>query len=193
MYRLVTVRYWPPVLDFCVSNLQRKKGASIVSCWGCCQPFQRRKNGSIIQVDGMSDVLVRFGKCCSPIPGDPIVGFISRGRGITVHTSACEKAFGLDQARAIDVEWSGNLKEAPERITRLRVLSQDIQGLLKSMTEVFSARGVNINNAQIRTTRDKKAICTFDLGIRDINQLNQIIQDLQKIKGILAVSRVSHS
>lgn len=154
---------------------------------------KKKKDGSVIHVDGMSDVLVRFAKCCTPIPGDPIVGFISRGRGITVHTAACEKAFGLDQARSIDVEWTETRKDTPERTIRLRVVSQDVQGLLKSMTEVFSARGVNINNAQIRTTKDKKAICVFDLNIRDTTHLNQIIQDLQRIKGILGVTRMTHT
>ncbi len=152
-----------------------------------------KSNSSLVMVDGMGDVLVRFAKCCHPIPGDPIVGFITRGRGIGIHTAACEKTFELDQARRIDVEWTKSTSTAvPSRMVRMRVVSHDMPGLLKNMTEIISSQGINIHNAQIRTTRDKKAICIFDIAVRDLGQLNQVIANLQKLKGILGVSRVTH-
>ncbi len=152
---------------------------------------KKKKSQSIIKVDGMEDVLVRFGKCCDPIPGDPVVGFISRGRGITIHKVDCERAFEVDQARRIDVEWSVNsTPDGIERVVRIKVVSQDMPGLLKNMTETFAVRGMNIHNAQIRTTKDKKAVCVFDVGVKDTSQLSQVIQDLQKIKGIMGVTRV---
>lgn len=152
-----------------------------------------RRTKSIIRVDGMDDMLVRFGKCCNPIPGDPITGFISRGRGITIHKSDCERAFEVEDARRIDVEWSVNsAPEGVERVVRVRVVSQDLPGLLKSMSEAFAARNINIHNAQIRTTKDKKAICVFDVAVRDTSQLSQVMQDLQKINGIIGVTRVTH-
>ena len=152
-----------------------------------------RKSKSIIRVGGMDDMLVRFGKCCNPIPGDPIVGFISRGRGITVHKADCERAFEVDNERRIDVEWTvDSVPEGVDRIVRVRVISHDIQGLLKNMSEVFSARSINIHNAQIRTTKDKKAICMFDVSVRDTQQLSLVMQDLQKISGIIGVTRVTH-
>jgi guanosine-3',5'-bis(diphosphate) 3'-pyrophosphohydrolase len=153
-----------------------------------------KKTTSVISVDGMNDVLVRYGKCCMPIPGDPIVGFISRGRGITVHRADCEKAFELDQARSVDVEWTNTDKDAAssihmERSVRIRVICQDKPGLLKSMTEVFSARGVNIHNVQAKTSKDLRAVCIFDVGVRDTRQLNEVIADLQKLPGVLEVTR----
>lgn len=152
-----------------------------------------RKTQSIIRVDGMDDVLVRFGKCCNPIPGDPIAGFISRGRGITIHKADCERAFEMQEERRIDVEWTvSSAPEGVERTVRVRVISQDVPGLLKSMSEAFSARNINIHNAQIRTTKDKKAICTFDVAVRDTGQLSQVMQDLSKINGIIGVTRVTH-
>jgi GTP pyrophosphokinase len=153
---------------------------------------KNRKSASVIKVDGMNDVLVRYGKCCLPIPGDAIVGFISRGRGITIHRADCEKAFELDQARAIDVEWNKPSQEsAPERQVRLKVLSQDKSGLLKNMSEVFSSRGVNILNVQARTSRDLRAVSLFDISVRDIKQLNEVMADLKKLPGILEVTRTS--
>jgi guanosine-3',5'-bis(diphosphate) 3'-pyrophosphohydrolase len=153
---------------------------------------KRRKSQSIIKVDGMDDLLVRFARCCNPIPGDPIVGFISRGRGITVHKADCEKVFALDDGRAINVAWT--VKSAPEgveRTARVRVVSNDTPGLLKAMSESFATLGINILNAQVRTTKDKKAICIFDIGVKDTSQLSQAMQNLQKVKGVLGVTRVT--
>ena len=149
-----------------------------------------RKSKSIIRVDGMDDMLVRFGKCCSPIPGDPIVGFITRGRGITIHKADCEKAFEVDTDRRIEVEWTvTTAPEGVERIVRVRVIAQDLPGLLKNMSEAFALRGINIHNAQVRTTKDRKAVCLFEVGVKDTSQLSQVMQDLQKIKGVISASR----
>jgi guanosine-3',5'-bis(diphosphate) 3'-pyrophosphohydrolase len=152
-----------------------------------------RKSKSIIKVDGLEDMLIRFGKCCNPIPGDPIAGFITRGRGITIHKTDCERAFEVDAERRIDVEWTvDSVPDGLERVVRLRVISHDVPGLLKHMSEAFTVRGINIHNAQIRTTKDKKAICVFDVSVRDTSQLAQVMQDLTKINGIIGVTRVTH-
>ncbi len=154
-----------------------------------------RKTGSLIRVDGMGDILVHYSKCCHPIPGDPIVGFITRGRGITVHRANCDKAFEMDQMRRVEVEWSeesvGSIGN--ERIVRVRVVSDDRPGLLKLMSEAFSLHNINIHNAQIRTTRDKKAISIFDVSVKDASHLNMVLADLQKIKGVIAVTRMTHT
>jgi GTP pyrophosphokinase len=150
-----------------------------------------RKKNSLISVDGMDDILVHYAKCCHPIPGDPIVGFISRGRGITIHRSDCRKAFEFDQLRKVDVNW--NVKQAAdgqERMVKLEVVSHDTPGLLKAMSEAFAQQGINIQSAQIRTTKDKKAVSHFEISVKDASQLNQAIYEIQKIKGILNVSRV---
>jgi guanosine-3',5'-bis(diphosphate) 3'-pyrophosphohydrolase len=150
-----------------------------------------RKNNSLVIVDGMADVLVHFAKCCGPIPGDAISGFISRGKGITIHTSNCAKVFELDMMRRVDVAWSTKTAASgQERQVKLEVIGQDIPGLLKLMSESFSIQGINIESAQIKTTRDKKAICLFEISVKDIAQLNNAIFSLQKIKGIIGVQRV---
>jgi len=151
-----------------------------------------KKTGSIISVDGMNDVLVRYAKCCLPIHGDPIVGFISRGRGISIHRADCEKAYEIDQARAVEVEWSGDPKAAlAEHIVRVKVTSEDKSGLLKGMSEVFSSLGCNIMNVQARATRDRRAISMFDISVRDTSQLSKVIMALEKLPGVLTVERSS--
>ncbi len=151
-----------------------------------------RKSNSLISVDGMEDVLVYFAKCCNPIPGDSIRGFISRGKGITIHTADCPRVFELDQMRRVDVEWtSKTASQGQERSVKLEVIAQDIPGLLRLMTEAFSMHSINIESAQIRTTRDKKAVCSFMISVRDLSQLSTAILELQKIKGIIGVQRVN--
>lgn len=153
---------------------------------------KQRKSNSLVMVDGMDDVLVHFAKCCSPIPGDSITGFISRGKGIIIHRSSCQKVFQNDQIRKVDVSWAAKTAEAgQERQVRLEVIAQDIQGLLKLMSESFASQGINIESAQIRTTRDKKAICIFEIAVKDLAQLANSMLALQKIKGVINVQRIS--
>ncbi len=152
-----------------------------------------KRSGSLIRVDGLDDVLVRFGKCCNPIPGDPILGYITRGRGLVIHRADCAKAFELDQDRRIDVEWNQKKDQDTSRTVRLRVLSKDVPGLLKDMSEVFSSQGVNILNAQARTTKDLKAVCLFDVTIKDTKHLSEVIAALSKLKGILGVTRITRT
>lgn len=154
---------------------------------------RHKKAGSLIRVDGLDDVLVRFGKCCNPIPGDPILGFITRGRGIVIHRADCSKAFELDQDRRIDVEWNNAKESDLNRTVRLRVLSRDIPGLLKDMSEVFASQGANILNAQARTTKDLKAVCLFDVTIRDTKHLADVTQALNKLNGVLGVTRITRT
>jgi len=153
-----------------------------------------KKSGSLVSVSGMDDVLVYFAKCCSPIPGDPIVGFITRGRGVTVHRSDCKKAFEFDQMRKVDVEWNKHVQEQHStRTVRIQVISQDMPGLLKSMSEAFAQQGINIENANVRVSRDKKAVATFEVAVKNTNQLNQVLLELQKIKGVIGVTRLMSS
>lgn len=153
-----------------------------------------RKAGSLIAVSGMDDVLVHYARCCNPIPGDPIVGFITRGRGITVHRTDCRKAFEFDQLRKVDVEWNSQSADVGhERNVRIRVISVDTLGLLKSMSEAFATQGINIHNAQVRTTRDQKAVAIFDVSVKNTAQLSSILLELQKIKGVIGVTRLTDS
>ena len=150
-----------------------------------------RKARSAIQVDGMSDVLVRYARCCNPIPGDPIIGAISRGRGVTIHQASCQKLFEVDDERRVNVAWTKDVEALTK--TKIRVVVQDNPGMLRQMSECFTTHGVNIDNAQLRTNKDKKGICLFDVTVKSRKQLSFVIQDLQKIKGVLSVERVNHA
>lgn len=149
----------------------------------------KNKKNSLVMVDGMSDVLVYFAKCCHPIPGDDITGFISRGRGITIHRVDCVKSFELDSQREVDVQW-GRVQKGAARLVKLYVLASDNRGLLIRMTEIFEAKGIDLQNAQIKATRDRKVIAYFDALVKDLDQLQLVIADLRKLDDIIEVKRI---
>jgi GTP pyrophosphokinase len=144
-----------------------------------------------IVVDDIQDMLVRFGKCCNPLPGDNIVGFITRGRGVAIHTSTCPKANDIDSERRVDVRWNqlGN-DRVIKRHVKIQVLSLDEPGLLAVMSQTIAACGVNISSANIRTTKDRKAIALFDVEVNDLSQLQKVSSALESKKGVIAVERV---
>jgi GTP pyrophosphokinase len=155
---------------------------------------KKSETRNAISVANLDDVLIRFGKCCTPLPGDSIVGFITRGRGVTVHTSTCQKSLDTDQDRRVDVKW--NMTSAKEnkstikRHVKIRILSLDEPGLLALMSQTISSCSVNIASANIRTTKDKKAIALFDVEVSDTLQLSKVISALESKKGVISVSRV---
>ncbi len=153
---------------------------------------KKKKSSSLVIVDGMSEFLVHYAKCCNPIPGDSIIGFVTLGRGIVIHRADCARTFEMDEQRRVDVQWNVE-KSQVDRMVRVRVISTDTRGLLIKFSEVFHSRGINIHNAQIRTTRDNKAICLFDVSVKDTAQLGLVMQDLQKITEVIGVTRISLS
>ena len=147
-----------------------------------------RPSSTGIRVDGQGDVLVRFGRCCSPLPGDEVIGFVTRGRGVTVHRKDCRVTFALDPERRIDVEWDTDANVS-HRI-RIRVTSRDVPGLLAEITRSISAAGVNIGSARIATHPDRTATQSFDLWITDVGMLNRLMKEIERVKGVLSVERI---
>jgi len=150
---------------------------------------RRTTSSSGIQVQGEADVLVRFARCCSPLPGDPIIGFITRGRGVTVHRRDCPKGLDLEPERRVDVEWDG--KTHGEHEVTIQVLCADKPGLLAHISQSFSDAGVNISQAHCRTTDDGRAVNTFAARVSDLEQLKAVMRSLVKIKGVYSVDRVA--
>ncbi|HLU65086.1 MAG TPA: bifunctional (p)ppGpp synthetase/guanosine-3',5'-bis(diphosphate) 3'-pyrophosphohydrolase, partial [Kofleriaceae bacterium] len=148
-----------------------------------------RTSQSGIKVQGEDGILVRFARCCSPLPGDKIVGFITRGRGVTVHMRDCPKALDLDPERRIDVEWDG--KARVNHPVAIQVLCADKPGLLAHISQSFSDSGVNITQAHCRATEDGRAVNTFHATVSDLDQLKTVIRALSRISGVYSVDRVA--
>jgi len=156
---------------------------------GLLKKVTRRSSTTGIKVQGEDDILVRFARCCSPLPGDPIVGFITRGRGVTVHRRDCDKGLDLDPERRIDVEWDGKAKGTHE--VAIQVLCADKPGLLAHISQSFTDQGINISQAHCRATDDGRAVNTFRASVRDLDQLKSVIRQLSRIKGVYSVDRVA--
>lgn len=142
-----------------------------------------------IHVDGISDVLVRFANCCNPLPGDDVIGFVTRGRGVTVHVKDCHHAFTLDPDRRIDVQWEA--KSAKPRLVRVRAVSVDQPGVLAKITKSIAGTNVNIGAARVSTNSvDQTAIHEFDLWVTDLRALTGVMKEIERVRGVLSVERV---
>ncbi len=142
-----------------------------------------------IVVEGIDDLLVRYARCCNPVPGESIVGSITRGRGVTIHQANCPRALDTDTERRIAVSWNKTLTAPVKRAVRIRVLSNDDTGLLALMSQTITGCGVNIASANIRTTKDKKAIALFEVEVGNMEQLNRVMSALESKKGVISVER----
>ncbi len=151
----------------------------------------RKGEGPAVRIRGVDDLLVRFAKCCSPVPGDGIVGFITRGRGLTVHARDCLTVAKnvLDKERLVAVEWGA--AEPAKRPVRIAVyIGRDRPGLLAEITAAISSRQGNIIKAEITVTDDRKGLNHFVVEVEDLRQLQDIMQAIRDVKDIVNVERV---
>jgi len=140
-------------------------------------------------IKGIDNVMVRYAGCCNPLPGDKVIGYITRGRGVTIHAADCPNTMMEDDPnRKVQVEWDSTREYSYP--VRIRVYSQDKKGLLAELSTSMSSNEANINNARVDTTDERRAIGTFEVEIRDLNHLKKVIKDLEKIKGVLRVERM---
>jgi len=148
----------------------------------------RKEEG--IKIKEIDNILIRFAKCCNPVPGDEIRGFITRGRGITVHTRGCPfmNKTEVDPERRIDVEW--DLAKETKRPVKISVTSIDKKGILSKVTSIIASNNINIVSAHINTNEDKKATMNFVLEVGNVKQLNKTIEDIKELKEITSVERV---
>jgi GTP pyrophosphokinase len=145
------------------------------------------KSGIIVKE--VDNILVRFGKCCNPLPGEKIKGYITRGRGVTVHVYNCIYIQGCDHERLIDVEWDQKRKLTYP--VKIEVTSVDKKGLLAAISSSISTAEANISNANARAIEDQKAVSTFELEVTDFKHLKSVIRSIEKVKGVIKVSRLN--
>ena len=147
---------------------------------------RRPKSGILVR--GMDDILVRFGKCCNPLPGDPVVGYITRGQGVTAHRTSCPHALNMDPERRIELEWSPEADEFYP--VRIHVLCDDRMGLLAVITAAISEGEANILDASVKTRADKRADCYFTISVLGADHLEKVIKSIKNIKHVIKVARL---
>jgi GTP pyrophosphokinase len=153
------------------------------------QRIRGRKAKPGILVKGVDDVLVRFANCCTPLPGDPVVGYITRGQGVTVHRTSCPHALNMDPERRIELDWAPESNELYP--VRIHVLSDDKMGLLAYITAAISQGKANILDARVKTRADKRADCYFTISVSGADHLENVIKSVKKVRHVIKVSRLA--
>ncbi|MGN0034194.1 MAG: TGS domain-containing protein, partial [Coriobacteriales bacterium] len=154
------------------------------------RPASGKKNSSGVVVKGIDDVLVRLSRCCNPVPGDEIIGFVTRGRGVSVHRADCPNAKSLLEhpERMIDVSWSDSVAE-PFQV-EIMVEAVDRMHLLQDVTVVLSECGVNIVSANTKTQRDGIVEMRFVFEMTDAMRIEQVLRDVRKVDGVFGAHRM---
>ncbi|MFL5717188.1 MAG: RelA/SpoT family protein, partial [Chloroflexota bacterium] len=151
-------------------------------------PPQKVERTGGVRVKGVGDLLVRFAKCCHPIPGDPIVGFITRGKGVTVHLQTCNTVVNeREVSRLIDVEWESAPTETYP--IAIRVEAYDRTGLLSDITQVVAENKVNIVAAHVGVTPDHTAVVTATIQVHSVSQLARVMSRIETLKDVISVQR----
>jgi GTP pyrophosphokinase len=141
-----------------------------------------------VKVRGVEDIMTRYAHCCNPVPGDDIVGFITIGRGVSIHTADCSRIIEFTPERMIDVEW--DVDEVIPHPVGIAVVTVDRQGVLAKISAAIALCDVNIREATVTTTEEQRAFLNFVIDINDLTHLQRVIKTIRQVKGVISVVRV---
>ena len=153
------------------------------------------KSKSGIVVKGIHDVAVRFSKCCNPIPGDEIVGFVTRGRGITIHRTDCVNVLNMsetDRTRLIEAEWQQpDTKEKEKYTAKIQVYANNRTGLLVDLSKIFTERKIDLRSINSRTSKQEKATISMSFEIGSKEELRSLIEKIRQVESVIDVERTT--
>ena len=153
------------------------------------------KSKSGIVVKGIHDVAVRFSKCCNPIPGDEIVGFVTRGRGITIHRTDCVNVLNMsetDRTRLIEAEWQQpDTKEKEKYMAEIQVYANNRTGLLVDLSKIFTERKIDLRSINSRTSKQEKATISMSFEIGSKEELCSLIEKIRQVESVIDVERTT--
>ena len=153
-----------------------------------------RKSGGGIVVRGIHDIDVRFSRCCNPVPGDEIVGFVTRGRGVSIHRTDCVNMISMgesDRVRLIDAEWAAPEEESkgPLYTTEIKIYAHNRKGMFMDVSKVFLESNIDMSSINSKVAKNGKATITVAFDTHGVSQLNKIISKLRKIEGVIDIER----
>ena len=154
------------------------------------------KSRSGIVVEGIHDVAVRFSKCCSPVPGDEILGFVTRGRGVSIHRTDCVNIMNLpeaDRARIIDAEWyQGTIKaEKDLYMAEIKIYANNRSGILVDISKVFTENQIDVQSMTVRTSKQGTATISVGFEIHGVEQLHMLVGKLRNVESVIDIERAS--
>ena len=148
---------------------------------------EKRTTGVIVK--GLDDILVKFSRCCNPLPGDPIIGYITQGQGVAIHRKNCLNVLKMTSERVIEVEWASDIKESyPASIC---IKTDDRHGLLADIAAVISKAGINILNAHSETSDEGIGVFYFTIMVESSGQLKKVMAELRRVKTVNEVKRIT--
>ncbi len=168
-----------------LSEVEKERSEKLLS--KAVKPVKMETPSEVLSVDGTKDILFHLAQCCNPIPGDEVLGYITRGKGISVHRIGCPNLKDLDPERFIEVKWEK--PDGKNYVAHLYIISIDRKGLLANVSSIISAAESNILRAEVKTTPDKKAYFEIYIEVTDKKHLEIIMSNLLKVEGILKVER----
>ena len=158
------------------------------------QPSEHRSKSGIV-VKGLYDIAVHLSKCCSPVPGDEIVGFVTRGRGVSIHRTDCVNMINLsemEKARLIEAEWSGNGSgEDSTYLAEINIYGNNRTGLLVDLTRTFTERGIDINSIHSKTSKQGIATISISFETKGKEQVNVLIKKLRQVESVIDIERTT--
>ena len=153
------------------------------------------KSKSGIVVKGIDDMAVRFSRCCNPVPGDEIVGFVTRGRGMSIHRTDCINILNLsdsERIRLIDAEWEASItQERGQYMSSIRIYANNRQGLLMEVSKVFTENKIDINSINTHTSKHEIATLELSFVVGGRDELNHVIEKLHQITGVIDIERTA--
>lgn len=154
----------------------------------------QKKSKSGIVVEGIHDVAVRFSKCCSPVPGDEIVGFVTRGRGVSIHRTDCINVINLpeeDRVRLIDAEWNVSDGKDPNSVysAEIKIYANNRSGVLVDISKLFTENKIDVTSMNVRTSKQGTATISIGFQINGVDQLNEIIAKIRNVESVLDIER----
>ena len=161
------------------------------------KPVKKHKSKSGVVVEGIGDVAVRFSKCCSPVPGDEIIGFVTRGRGVTIHRTDCINVINLsneERGRLINAEWDTQFAKGESNtsyLAELKVMANDRVGLIVEISRQLADDDISVKGFNVRTTKDMQAILNVTIEIKTKEQLERVVTRLKNLRDVTEVERVS--
>ena len=155
-----------------------------------------RKAKSGIMVKGIHDLAVRFSRCCNPVPGDEIVGFVTRGRGVSIHRTDCINVLNLpedERSRLIDAEWQVTESEASteQYSTEIQIFANNRIGMFADISKVFTEKQIDITSMNVRTSKQGKATIIMTFDIHGTEELNRLTEKIRQIEGVLDIERTA--
>jgi GTP pyrophosphokinase len=145
-----------------------------------------------IRIKGVDNIMYSRSKCCYPLPGEEVAGFVTRGRGVSIHTKDCHnlESLAIDKDRLIDVEWVVNETSDYNYSVKVSVLTIDKPGILADLSAIISASSINMSQIDAHSTRSKQAVFNIMLAVKNRHQLNEVMKKLSLIRGVIEVKRI---